>query len=329
MCTIRRGFVIEASYSPTPAESPVVAVVTPSLDQGAYVGDAIASVDLQRVVPIEHVVVDGGSHDETLAILRERTRRGGFRFVSEPDAGQADAVNKGVRMTIAPIVGWLNADDRYAPGAVAAVVAAFGDESCEVVFGDAEEISGDGAVVRPLRATSFRPRDLLVRRFTLYQPAFFFRRSALERLGPLRVDLHYVLDYELILRASLRCRVVQLHTVLAQHRVHSGAKSARDANAFFAEYLRVLDDLYADPSLREDLRALRGEAYRIAYLDGAERALDTGDRRAARARALEALRAHPAVDARSLRAVLLALEATTGLALGRSTLAGLRRSAHR
>src|SRR5688572_1037654 len=105
---------------PGPAELPLVSIVTPSLNQGRYLDEAIRSVQGQDYPRLEHVVVDGGSTDETLDVLRRHPH---LRWVSEPDGGQSDAVNKGFRLARGEIFGWLNADDYYLPGAVAAAVA--------------------------------------------------------------------------------------------------------------------------------------------------------------------------------------------------------------
>src|SRR5918992_2241290 len=104
--------------------APLVSVVTPSLNQGRYLREAIESVRAQTYSPIEHVVVDGGSTDETLDILSEYDH---LRWVSEPDRGQSHALNKGFAMATGEIFGWLNADDAYEPHAVAAGVAALGE----------------------------------------------------------------------------------------------------------------------------------------------------------------------------------------------------------
>src|SRR5205823_10324133 len=101
--------------------SALVSIVTPSLDQAAYLREAIESVRAQTYVPVEHVVVDGGSTDSTLEILREYD---GLRWVSEPDRGQSHALNKGFAMARGDVLGWLNADDAYEPDAVAGAVAA-------------------------------------------------------------------------------------------------------------------------------------------------------------------------------------------------------------
>src|SRR5690348_7251696 len=102
------------------SDQPLVSIITPSLNQAAFIEAAIESVLAQDYPAIEHVVVDGGSTDGTLDLLKRYGQR--VRWISEPDAGQSDAINKGVRMTSGPLLAWLNADDQYTPGAVSRAV---------------------------------------------------------------------------------------------------------------------------------------------------------------------------------------------------------------
>ena len=111
---------------------PLVSVVTPSLDQARFLGEAIESVRTQDYPHVEHIVVDGGSADGSLDLLRAQS---GIRWLSESDRGQSDALNKGFALARGAIFGWLNADDVYLPGAIAAAVAAFDDPSIGLVYG--------------------------------------------------------------------------------------------------------------------------------------------------------------------------------------------------
>lgn len=303
---------------------PEVAIVTPSLDQVRYLGACVASVRDQPGVVVEHTIIDGGSSDGTLALLAH-LERPGLRWWSGPDAGQADAVNKGIALTTAPVVGWLNADDEYAPGAIAAARDVFeADASIDVVYGDCVEIDAHGREGRVLRARGMDPLHLLRGDFMLYQPTFFFRRSALETLGPLDAGLHLVLDYDLILRAALRCRSCRIDRVMALHRRHGEAKTSRRALEFHAEYRRVLDRTFDVPALPKALRRLRPEAYRHVELEGGARALEAGDRALARARLRRALLPP---GSRTLRASLLLVDAWLGSTIGRAVVDRLRRIA--
>src|SRR5689334_11566829 len=129
---------------------PLVSIITPSLNQAAFIESAIDSVLTQDYPKIEYIVIDGGSTDGTLDILRRYGDR--VRWLSEPDAGQSDAIDKGVRLTHGEILAWLNADDAYLPGAVSLAVAAFAEDPARaLVYGDAQDIDIHGHVIGPSR----------------------------------------------------------------------------------------------------------------------------------------------------------------------------------
>src|SRR5688572_3449685 len=122
---------------------PLVSIVTPSLNQGRFIEDTVKSVLGQDYSPIEYLVVDGGSTDGTLAVLRRYD--GALRLISEPDSGQAAAINKGLRATSGEILGWLNSDDVYEPSAVSAAVAYLREHpETAMVYGDASHIDAAG-----------------------------------------------------------------------------------------------------------------------------------------------------------------------------------------
>jgi len=209
-----------------PPAEPRVTVVTPSLDQGAFIAECIASVTSQDYDALEHVVVDGGSTDGTLDVLRahEGDR---LRWVSEPDAGQSDAINKGWRMAPADILAWMNADDSYLPGAVRkAVDFLVVHPDVDIVYGDCEWVDEQGhAPVAHTSACTFDPARLMVHDF-IPSGSAFMRREVLDVAGLIDVRFHYVMDWEFWLRAASRgCRFAFLPVPLSRFRVHAGAKT--------------------------------------------------------------------------------------------------------
>jgi len=204
-------------------------IVTPSFDGAAFIERAIASVAAQRgAFEVEHVVVDGGSTDGTVDILR---RHPSLRWISEPDRGQSDALNKGFRMATGDVLAWLNTDDVYEPGALAAVAGVLGAGGRRWCFGECRIVDEDGREVR--RAISWY-KNRRSRRWSLGrllggnfvpQPAVFFRRDLLDEVGGLREAYHLAMDYDLWLRFARAAEPAFVPQPLAAFRWHGASKS--------------------------------------------------------------------------------------------------------
>lgn len=214
-----------------------VSFVIPSRNQAAFIRRCVDGCLAQRVGDREIIVVDGMSSDGTQAILASYGRR--VRWTSEPDAGQADAVNKGVARATGEIVAWINSDDCYAgPDAVPAALEAFeADPELDLVYGDALTVTADGSPLRPYARRAFRTaRDVVVAPIGPSQPATLFRRELFHAAGGLRTDLHWALDYDLMVRLFARARRVRrLPGTIAWMTYHADAKSIRGMREQIAE----------------------------------------------------------------------------------------------
>ena len=219
------------------AERPLVSIVTPSLNQGRYLREAIESVRAQTYAPIEHIVVDGGSTDDTPEILRAYDH---LRWISERDRGQSHALNKGFALADSEIFGWLNADDAYLPDAVAGGVRALGETGAALVYADVTRVNDDGANPRRIRS---RPVFDLFTELNLgcgiFSPSVFFTREAFEAVGKLDESLHFTMDYDLWLRIGKRYSVCHVDAVWSIHRIHGEAKTIAQGDRFWPERLRV------------------------------------------------------------------------------------------
>jgi len=197
-----------------------VAIVTPSYNTGRYVGATVRSVLEQGYAPLDYLVMDGGSTDETVEVLKSFGAR--VRWVSERDKGQSDAINRGFGQTRGEVLGWLNSDDTYAPGALRAAaefLAAHPDVA--MVYGDADFIDASGQRIGRCQHVEpvFNPHRLLHYSDFIVQPAAFFRRSAFEAVGGLDPSLNWAMDYDLWLKfAAAGFKVAYLPRALANYR---------------------------------------------------------------------------------------------------------------
>lgn len=233
---------LEATPGPdvSPAARPVFSILTPSLNQAEYLADALSSVRKQNHSGCEHIVIDGGSGDGTRGILESAS--GSVRYVMEPDEGQSDALNKGLRLARGRLIGWLNADDFYLPGTLQAVERCFAQNpKAQVVYGDAVIVDKSGRVLRGLEDHGFDASILLYYGCYIHSTATFFR-SELAKGGLLSLDptLHYAMDFELFLRLSASgVRFAYLPRDLAAFRWHDAAKSTRTSRLANIERVRV------------------------------------------------------------------------------------------
>ena len=222
------------------SELPLVSFVTPSFNQGRFIEETIESVLAQDYPHLESIVVDGGSTDGTHDVLRRYEGR--LRWISEPDSGQAQAVNKGFRLARGEILAWLNSDDTYLPGAVSAAVEHFAAHpACAMVYGEGYLIDERGTVIRRFPATEpFNLWKLVyVIDFILQQTAFF-RRAALDAVGYLDESLHWGLDWDLFIRIGKRFPVEYLPPDMANLREHRQAKTFSGGRRRLRELLSVM-----------------------------------------------------------------------------------------
>ena len=218
---------------------PLVTVVTPSFNQGRFIRATIESVLKQDYSRIEYLVMDGGSTDETQSILREYSDR--IRWVSEPDRGQAHAINKGWRQAAGSIVAYLNSDDVYLPGAVTSAVAALqAHPEVSAVYGEGYHVDEAGGI-RERYPTEPFDADRLREICFICQPTVFLRREAVEDAGYLDESLRYCMDYDLWIRFA-RAGKIFTHTpnYLASTRLHADTKTLGQRGQAHAEILRVI-----------------------------------------------------------------------------------------
>ena len=200
-----------------------VTIVTPSYNQGKFIKRTIDSVLSQGVDDLEYIVMDGGSNDETVDILKSYGDK--LIWKSEKDKGQTDAVNKGIRASHGDIIGWLNSDDIYYPGAVKKVLEVFETRpEVNVVYGNAYHIAEDDSIIEEYYTEDFdyeRLKDICF----ICQPSLFFRKKVEDKYGYLDDKLQYCMDYDYWLRLGKGEKFYRLNDFIAGSRLYEDNKT--------------------------------------------------------------------------------------------------------
>ena len=215
-------------------------IITPSYNQAPFLAATLESVAFQDYPDIEHIVVDGGSGDGSVEILRQWAGHP-ITWLSEPDLGQADAINKGVAMATGDVCTWLNSDDVYLdPTVVSAAMAVMARGARAVTGGgryiDVEGIPGEAIPVRADRLTRSHVRHV----DWLLQPATFIRMDLMRRF-PLDTSLNWALDWDLFIRIADVASFTALDCEIAGYRVHSGSKTHAGGGDRRRELVRVME----------------------------------------------------------------------------------------
>lgn len=248
-------------------------VVTPSYNQGEYIDQTIKSVVAQEYADFEHFVIDGGSDDHTVRILKKYPH---LVWVSEKDRGQSDAVNKGFKLATGDIIAWINSDDWYEPGTFTAVAEFFAaNPDKNIVMGNCNLVDSRGKVTGQVKNFE-RGFDALKKYWVgesiPTQPAIFFRRELLEKQGFLDESLHLAMDFDLWMRFSLQNRFYHLDRTVANYRFHDAAKGGdRDWDKFVPEwktvYKRYAGPVIENPRVSVVMPVYNGESYLAEAID--------------------------------------------------------------
>src|SRR5579862_6343243 len=222
----------------SPDTLPSFSIVTPSFNHAKFIGATIQSVLDQNYPRLQYKIIDGGSTDGTVEILKTFPK---VEWSSEADRGQTDAINKGFGGATGEILAWLNSDDTYAPGALMAAAEIFAARPDVVlVYGNADFIDADGKIIAPCaHVEPFNFHRLLCYSDYLVQPAVFFRRDAVESVGGLDASLNWAMDYDLWLKLAKKGKFVYLPIVLANYRWLGGSKTAGGGMERIEEVRRV------------------------------------------------------------------------------------------
>jgi len=239
-------------------EQPLVSIITPSFNQARYIEATIRSVLSQDYPNIEYIIVDGGSTDETVEIIKKYTLDSGSSlpnirqqavglqsraiawWVSEQDKGQTDAINKGFGRATGQILAWLNSDDTYEPGAISAAVKYLqAHPEVGMVYGDCNFINEDGQVIGKFGAAQTDYRLLRRGYAHIPQQTMFFRADLWKQVGPLDPSFYFAMDYDLWTRLSARAQLKYIPQTWANFRLHTTGKTIAADDRCWPEMIRV------------------------------------------------------------------------------------------
>ena len=221
-----------------PENLPKISIVTVSFNQGQFIEDNILSVINQNYPNIEHIIIDAGSTDGTLDILRKYDEH--INWVSEPDEGQSDGLNKGFKKATGAIIGWFNSDDRVPVGAFHKVAQFFTDNPDEIaVVGDQIIIDEKSNFIKIIKSKSYSFDYLLNHAKGITQNSTFFKRTVFELTGYLNEKVHYAMDRDLFIRIAKIKPIVYLPESLGEFRIQKDAKTAQGGYYFAKDLIKI------------------------------------------------------------------------------------------
>ena len=224
---------------PKSIDLPLVSIVTPSYNQKRYLETTIRSILGQDYPNLEYIIVDGGSTDGSIEIIKKYADRLAW-WVSEKDRGQTDAINKGFAHARGEILAWLNSDDIYETGAVAEAVAFLSSHpEIGLVYGDAHYIDRNGKVLGNFPAAQTDYRRLRQGYVHIPQQASFFRADLWRRVGPLDISFYFAMDYDLWVRIARLAPIQYLPRPWAGFRLHASGKTVAADERCWPEMIRV------------------------------------------------------------------------------------------
>jgi glycosyltransferase involved in cell wall biosynthesis len=263
-------------------KSPAVTIITPSLNQGAFLEHAIQSVLSQGIVDLEYMIVDGGSADGSIEVIQRYTSQLAS-WTSRPDHGQAEAINEGLGKAKGKYIAWLNSDDAYLPGCIMKAVECLeANPEAAMVFGQVEVIDTVGRKIGMFRPVRYRFEELLTYQIIIPQQAAFFRRSVLDQVGFLDTDLHFALDHDLFVRIGRDHLILGLPDVMAQYRLTGKNKGALKRSEWSHEFLKILEKFFGKSGHARAFHKYKNIAYAWAYYRGACNLLDDENYRESR-----------------------------------------------
>lgn len=228
--------------------NPLVSIIIPSFNQGEFIEQTILSVLYQTYQNIECIIIDGASSDNTVDVIKHYESKLS-KIVSEEDEGQADAINKGIRLASGDFITWVNSDDLLDPTAIEYAVAAFVENpDVDFVYGDINLINERSVSLRVLKGCQIKLSSVFfIMDLPIPQQGSMWRRNVTSSVGLLGEQWHYVLDREFFLRICMKHNVKYINKIMGSFRQHGQSKSVKMKEGWIMELLSMYEVLVNNP----------------------------------------------------------------------------------
>lgn len=228
---------------------PLISIITPSYNQGHFLEETIRSVLLQDYPAIEYIIIDGGSTDNSKSIIDKYKDKLAWS-VSEPDNGQSDAINKGLRRATGEFVAWMNSDDIYTENAISKAVEKLKmHPDCGMVFSNVLSMDSHSSIFNIIRYGDWGLLELMAFK-VIGQPGIFMRKKALDDVGFLEPDYHWLMDHHLWLKIASKYPIKYIDEIWAAARFHPGAKNLRGAEKYGMEAFVIYEWMKREPDFQ-------------------------------------------------------------------------------
>jgi len=245
MFTIQRGWPWTeetpqiADSMPDGKSYPKISIITPNYNYGRFLEETIRSVVLQGYPNLEYIIIDGNSTDNSVEIIKKYAKWFAY-WVSEPDTGQTDAINKGFKMITGDIVAWINADDTYAKGALKIVSIFFNDNPhISMIYGACNLVDINSNVLNKYPTVDFNIKKLISDWNYIPQPATFFKKKVLNEVGLLDTSFNFSMDREFFIRIGKKYKIKRIQAVLGNVRIHDCTKTKASGKKGIKERLLI------------------------------------------------------------------------------------------
>ncbi len=231
-------------------QMPKISIVTPSYNQGHFIKQTIQSVLNQQYPNLEYIIIDGGSTDNTIEIIKKYEKHLKY-WVSEPDKGQANAINKGLQLCTGDIFNWLNSDDYLEQGALQKIADAFAYEQVQILAGRVRNFSTASEEIIPNQQLSAEGLMCWKPGVKFVQPGVWMRRSLIEQCGGIDEQFHYAFDWDLYIRYLYHFpQVKELDELLVHFRLHDNSKTQSLSDRFAIEERKIIEKIYGLPEFK-------------------------------------------------------------------------------